>query len=80
MARKDYTGYIKLEEKLDWAAMKKDLTCDDATGECIIGWSGETVPCLTAVVRGPKFEVKLKGLTGLSMTLCAPRDDTEALQ
>lgn len=59
-ARKNYAGYIKLEEKLDWAAMKKDLTCDDATGECIIGWSGETVPCLTAVVRGPKFEVKLK--------------------
>ena len=59
-AREIHTDYIKLEEKLDWAAMKKDLICDDATGECIIGWSGETVPCLTAVVRGPKFEVKLK--------------------
>lgn len=59
-ARKDYTGYVKLEEKLDWAAMKKDLICDDATGECIIGWSGETVPGLRGVARDDVFMVEVK--------------------
>ena len=60
-ARNDYADYIKTEEKLDWAAMKKDVICDDATGECIIGWSGETVPGLRAVEKEPIFEVKLNG-------------------
>lgn len=59
-AREIHTDYIKLEEKLDWAAMKKDLICDDATGECIIGWSGETVPGLRAVARDDVFMVEVK--------------------
>lgn len=60
-ARDIHTDYIKLEEKLDWARMKKELICDDATGECVIGWSGETVPGLRAVEKEPIFEVKLNG-------------------
>jgi hypothetical protein len=49
--------YVKVEEKLDWAAFKKTLT---VVGEACADGDGQLIPGLKAVERDDVFKVQLK--------------------
>lgn len=49
--------YVKVEEKLDWAAFKKTLT---VVGEACADSDGQLIPGLKAVERDDVFKVQLK--------------------
>ena len=50
----DGAGYVKTEEKLDWASLKKDAKI---VGSSLVDANGEVIPGVEVIEREPEFKV-----------------------
>lgn len=57
LKKNDGAKYIRTEEKLDWAELKKVVT---VTGESVVNEDGEIIPGIVAISRPAIFKVEMK--------------------